>query len=80
VIVPYDPCGNHIFWLPTISPDGKYLMYIYTDWRNKKAGRPTSELWVAEIDGKNAQKVRGSDWFYFLRLDEIAFRAGLAAF
>ena len=65
VIVPHDPCGNHIFWLPTVSPDGKYLMYTYTDRRNKEAGKPTSELWVAEIDGKAAQKVRGSDWFYF---------------
>ena len=65
VIVPHDPCGNHIFWLPTVSPDGRYLMYIHTDLRAKKDGKPGSELWVSEIDGRNPQKVRGSDWFYF---------------
>lgn len=65
VIVPHDPCGRHIFWLPTVSPDGKRLMYIHTDLEGKKAGQPSSDLWVSDSRGRNAQKVRGSDWFYF---------------
>jgi Tol biopolymer transport system component len=65
VIVPHDPCGRHIFWLPTVSPDGKLLMYIHTDLQSKKEGKPSSDLWVSTIHGRNPQKVRGSDWFYF---------------
>jgi Tol biopolymer transport system component len=61
IIVPYDPCERHIFWLPTISPDGRYLMYIHNNFIEK----PGSDLWVSDINGHNAQKVRGSDWFYF---------------
>ena len=65
VLIPPDPCGRHIFWLPTVSPDGQRLMYIHNDLQGKKEGKPWTELWVADINGQNAQKVRGSDWFYF---------------
>lgn len=65
VLVPHDPCGRHLFWLPTVSPDGKYLMYIHHDLWAKNEGKPGSDLWVSDIDGRNPQKVRGSDWFYF---------------
>ncbi len=61
IIVPHDPCGRHFFWLPTVSPDGKALMYTHIDvW-----GKVWTDLWVSRIDGKAPQKVRGSDWFYF---------------
>ncbi len=61
VIIPYDPCGKHFFWLPTISPDGKSLMYVHIDvW-----AKVWTDLWVSNLDGENTQKVAGSDWFYF---------------
>lgn len=65
IIAPHDPCGKHFFWLPTVSPDGKYLMYTHVEVWAGEEGRPWTDLWVSEIGGKNPQKVRGSDWVYF---------------
>lgn len=69
IIVPHDPCGLHLFWLPTVSPDGKSVMYVHNDVTSSVTGQeqdqPWSDLWVAEINGQNPQKVPGSDWFYF---------------
>ncbi len=61
VIMPHDPCGKHFFWLPTVSPDGKSLMFTHVDvW-----GNMWTDLWVSDLNGKRPQKVRGSDWVYF---------------
>lgn len=61
IIVPHDPCGRHFFWLPTIAPDGKSVMYNHIDvW-----GKVWTDLWVAKVDGRSPQKVPGSDWVYF---------------
>lgn len=65
VLVPHDPCGRHFFWLPTISPDGQYVMYIHIDVWGEENGVPWTDLWVIDRDGRHAQKVPGSDWFYF---------------
>jgi hypothetical protein len=29
VLIPHDKWGQHFFWLPTISPDGKQIMFIH---------------------------------------------------
>ena len=65
IIAAHDPCGKHFYWLPTVSPDGKYVMYAHVEVWAEKEGRPWTDVWVSEIDGKNPQKVRGSDWVYF---------------
>lgn len=65
IIIPHDPCGRHFYWLPTVSPDGKYLMYVHIDVWGEKENKPWTDLWVSRIDGSHPQKVRGSDWFYF---------------
>ncbi len=61
VLIPHDPCGRHFFWLPTISPDGKSMMYIHVDVK----GRVGTDLWVSDLDGKKQQRVRGTNHFYF---------------
>lgn len=64
VIAPPDACGKHFFWLPTVSPDGKHVMYSHVDvWTLEKM--PWTDLWVSDIDGARPQKVPGSNWFYF---------------
>jgi Tol biopolymer transport system component len=65
ILMPYDHCGRHFYWLPTVSPDGKYLMFTHHDLLAEKEERPTSDLLVMTIDGKNIQKVPNSDWIYF---------------
>jgi len=66
VVIPHDPSGAHMFWLPTVSPCGTYLMFIHNEVWGEEDGRPWTDLWVATIDGSDLQKVPGSDWCYFL--------------
>jgi Tol biopolymer transport system component len=64
VVVPHDPCGRHFYWLPTVSPDGDSIMYIHND--NDPPDGVWTDLWVSRVDGRDPQKVPGSDWlFYF---------------
>lgn len=63
VLIPHDKCGLHYFWLPTVSPDGKHMMFIH-DFVDATEGY--QDLWISDIDGKNAQPVdgtRGFHWF-----------------
>ena len=62
VLVPHDRCGKHFFWLPTVSPDGKHIMFIH----DYVAEDGYQDLWVADADGEHAQPVpgtRGFHWF-----------------
>ena len=74
ILIPPDPCGRHIFWLPTLSPDGKRLLHVHTDLQGKTEGKPWTELWVADINGQNAQKVRRSVLFFADRNDRLVGR------
>jgi dipeptidyl aminopeptidase/acylaminoacyl peptidase len=67
VIVPHDRCGKHLFWLPTISPDGSQVMYVHNHNFDEADDSPFTELWVSKIDGApgSQQKVPGSEWAYF---------------
>jgi len=65
VIVPHDPCKKHFFWLPTVSPDGKYIMYVHVDKDAEREDRVDTDLWVSRIDGSHPQKVPNTDWFYY---------------
>jgi Tol biopolymer transport system component len=62
VIIPHDPCGKHFFWLPTVSPDGQYLMFIH-DYVDGDGGY--QDLWVSDINGGNAQRVPNTREFYW---------------
>ncbi len=62
VLIPHDKCGKHFFWLPTISPDGKHIMFIH----DYVAEDGYQDLWVADANGENAQPVpntKGFHWF-----------------
>jgi len=62
VVIPHDPCGKHFFWLPTVSPDGKYLMFIH-DYVDAAGGY--QDLWVSHIEGGNAQRVPNTRELYW---------------
>lgn len=65
-IVPYDPCARHIFWLPTVSPDGKSIIYIRNDTQAWKEKTVWTDLWVTDLEGKNHRKIKGSDYVYWV--------------
>jgi Tol biopolymer transport system component len=62
VIIPHDPCGKHFVWLPTVSPDGQYLMFIH-DYVDATSGY--QDFWVADRTGANAQAVPNTAGFYW---------------
>ena len=62
VIIPHDPCGKHFVWLPTVSPDGQYLMFIH-DYVDATSGY--QDFWVADRTGANAQRVPNTQGFYW---------------
>lgn len=72
VIVPPDPCGRYLPWLPTVSPsaDVPYLMYTVNDlgaWADDgKVTGPTGEAWVSDLRSLERSKVPGTDWVHFL--------------
>jgi Tol biopolymer transport system component len=61
VLIPHDKCGKHFFWLPTVSPDGRYLMFIH----DYVAADGYQDLWISDIDGKDAQPVAGTRRFHW---------------
>lgn len=61
VLVPHDACGRHFFWLPTISPDGAHVMFVH----DYVAEDGYQDLWVADIDGGDAQPVPGTKGFHW---------------
>lgn len=66
IIVPHDPCGRHWFWLPTVSPDGRWLMYTHHDLKEQQQGGAKSDLWVSDlVNGGAPRKVQGTEEFYF---------------
>jgi Tol biopolymer transport system component len=60
IIIPHDPCQKHYFWLPTISPDGNYLMFIHHDEVNDYV-----DLWVSDLNGNHAQAVPNTKGFFW---------------
>lgn len=62
VLIPHDKCGKHYWWLPTVSPDGKHMMFIH-DFVGADDGY--QDLWISDLDGGNAQPVEGTRHFHW---------------
>lgn len=58
-----DVCGKNELWLPTWSPDGKYIMM--TRGLHLESGEFTHDLWVMRKDGSDLQRVPNSDGIMF---------------
>jgi hypothetical protein len=64
VLIPHDKCGKHFWWLPTLSPDNKHLMFIHDAVGVGEDGY--QDLWISDLNGENAQPVpgtKGIHWF-----------------
>ncbi len=58
-----DPCGKNELWLPTWSPDGELIMF--TRGLHLESGEFIHDLWVMRKDGRDLQRVPGSDGIMF---------------
>lgn len=63
ILTPIDPCGKNELWLPKYSPDGEYIMM--TRGLHMENGDFTHDLWVMRKDGRDLQRVPGSDGIMF---------------
>lgn len=63
-LTPVDPCGKNELWLPTWSPDGQFIMF--TRGLHLENGEFTHDLWVMRRDGRDLQRVPGSEGIMFL--------------